>query len=371
MAGQKKTKEKEQRIRTEIQQKSKMTREELGGQLLKGVRAEQLDTTTKDALSAKNRLTRLSNLGATKALDLGMLKQSNVVGQMPKAWEKLLGAEFTVEEWKLMQRSVDDLLEGTGACSSPKILLNMNEPKLKHDFFKRCYEDEDTMKLIAEAYVRGATDAYHMVGSQGPQSITKKVKELVEVQKRIIEFLIEDYTEAINPILSLTPRELVDRVTLYFVECDLTKRFYTVPGLVFYIGFATREEFFDYMKEHGDSIHAYILKRAMTYIEAERVTDMLYGGGLMAGHKIDLATNFNYNDAGKKGESPSSQTNNITVNNNTLSMETAPPRPVSLEDWQKQYNLNAMAKKQDAQEAIEAEKANNCIEIIPQQPDAE
>jgi hypothetical protein len=42
MAGMKKRQEKAQEMRKEIQQKAKLTREELGGQLLKGIRAEQL-----------------------------------------------------------------------------------------------------------------------------------------------------------------------------------------------------------------------------------------------------------------------------------------------------------------------------------------
>lgn len=359
MAGRPKTKEKEQKIRTQIQQKSKMTREELGGQLLKGIRAEQLDTTTDDALYAKNRLTRLSSLGAEKALDLGFVKEANIVGQLPPRWERLLSCEFTTNDWKNMGRPVHELLDMAGSGQTPKTVVKMNEHYLQKNFYSRCYEDDDTMRLITEAYTKGVEDGFEATTGDGVHSVAKKLEDLVELQRRVIDFLIKDHAEDINPILTLTPRELVDRVTLYFVECDLTKRFYTVPGLAFYIGFATRDEFFKYIAdpENDASVHCYILRRAITYIESERVTDMLYGGGLMAGHKLDLATNFNYNDAGKKNDTPQTA---ITVNNNTLNMDAAPPKPATLDEWQEWY-----AQEQAKKAALALEEKKAIIDVTP------
>lgn len=361
MAGRKKTKEKEQAARTEVQQKAKMTREELGGQLLKGVRAEQLDTTTDDALYAKNRISRLSSLGATKALEAGFIKESNVKCMLPPRWQRLMSAEFTVDEWKGLGFEVKDLI-GTSQLP-PSSLCLANEPKLMSLFWKKVYEDEETMKLIKEAYKLGASDAYSQVEG-GSESCLEKLKGLVEVHRKFIEFLITDNEEKVNPILTLTPRELVDRVTMYFIECDLVKRFYTLPGLAFHIGFSSREEFVAYLtnEENKDSIHVYILKRALTYIESERVVDMLYGGGLMAGHKLDLATNFNYNDAGKKNESAQPAQTNITVNNNTLSMQSAPPKPESLEEWNSWYRAEQEARKKADLDAAEAAKV---IDVTP------
>ena len=93
------------------------------------------------------------------------------------------------------------------------------------------------------------------------------------------------------------------------------------------------------------------------HIEAERVVDMLYGGGMMAGHKLDLATNFNYNDAGKKGNDQPAPTN-ITVNNNTLSLAGSPPKPESVEEWQSWYEKNERAK-------LEAAKEQKDIDVSP------
>ena len=346
MAGMRKSREKAQAMRTEIQQKAKMTREELGGQLLKGIRAEQLDTVPEDALTAKNRISRLSTLGAQKrAMESGLVKESDVVGQRPPRWENLLSADFTVEQWKNVQVEVEDLVPDQ--ICEPGALLSIRKKAVELEFWKRTYEDEDMMKLIFEAYKMGAADAKKNIAECNHGSFMEKVKEIIDTQRKIIDFLITDNEEKVNPVLSLTPRELVERITLYFIECDLVKKFYTVPGLAFYIGFSSREDFMDYINDNPDSIHLHIITRAMTYIEAERVADMLYGGGLMAGHKLDLATNFNYNDAGKKSEGQAPQTN-ITVNNNTLSMETAAPKAQSIEEWQAWYKKE-QAKKRDVE----------------------
>ena len=350
MAGMKKRHEKAQEMRKEIQQKAKLTREELGGQLLKGIRAEQLDTTTEDALTTKNRISRLSSVGAARALEIGYIKTEDVAGKFPPRWNRLLSAEFTVEDWNTVMAGVD---ETPMEPAEPKTLRLINEKKLIQRFKGRCYDDEDMMKLIMEAYMVGVDDANVRMNSSDVVSPLATNRRLAQVQQRIIEFLITDHEEKVNPILHLTPRELVDRVTLYFVECDLTKRFYTVPGLAFYIGFSTREEFHEYVSQNPESIHAYILRRAMTYIESETVTDMMYGGGMMTGHKINLATNFNYSDAGKKSEAPQTQ---INVNNNSITMNGVPPKPESIEEWQQWYAREQAAKAAPAsqQPVIEA-----------------
>ena len=372
MAGMKKKHEKERVLRKEIQEKSKQTREELQGQLLRGVREEQLDAKPGDALSPKHRLSRLSALGAERPdpNDMRVIKAKDYVSQLPERWQRLLGAEFSVDQWKLMGADTDDLVNLSPV--EPRTLAFADESLIRSVFYQRCYEDDETMKLIKEAYMMGAQAANTAMTSTGPMSSVTKVKELVETQRRVIEFLLEDFSEQINPVLHLTPRELVERITLYFIECDLLKRFYTVPGLAFHIGFASREEFLAYVNETEPTIHTHIIKRAMMHIESERVTDMLYGGGLMAGHKLDLATNFNYNDAGKKGgESPQSQTN-ITVNNNTLNMDSAPPKFTTIEEWQKSYMINMAAAKvgkllDEKQSEREAQTQSPVIDVAPQE----
>lgn len=354
MAGMKKRQEKAQEMRNEIQQKAKLTREELKGQLLKGVRAEQLDTTTADALTTKNRISRLSSVGAARALETGRIKTEDVAGKFPPRWLRLLDAEFTTEDWGAVMAGVDQV---NMELTSPKTLKLANEPKLKQCFKSRTYDDPEMLALIYEAYTMGAQDANAALLSGTVLSPLSRIKHLAEVQQRIIEFLITDHAEQVNPILHLTPRELVERVTLYFVECDLTKRFYTVPGLAFYIGFSTREEFHEYVQNNQDSIHAYIIRRAMTYIESETVTDMMYGGGMMTGHKINLATNFNYSDTGKKNEAPQTQ---INVNNNSITMNGVPPKPETIEEWQAWY-----AREQAAKALTEAGPKLEIIDVTP------
>ena len=332
-----KKREKEQQARSEVQQKAKMTREELGGHLLLGIRAEQLDASEKDSLKPKNRISRLSMLGADKLKSeksFNGVPESEVAVKLPPRWQRLLDADFTVDDWKNVQASLEVLVPEE-SCR-PGALLEIKKKAVDNEFWHRCYEDEDTMKLIYEAYKMGAADANAHLLKPGPNSFMQKVRETVLSFQGILNFLIQDHEERVNPIITLTPRELTDRIVSYFIECDLLKRFYTVPGLAFHIGFASRDDLQSYIEDNSESINVHIIKRAFIYIESERVVDMLYGGGLMAGHKLDLATNFNYNDAGKKSEAPASQTN-ITVNNNTLSMNTAPPKAASIEEWQAWY----------------------------------
>lgn len=360
MAG--KRQKKEQHARYEIQQKAKMTREELGGCLLKGVRAEQLDTKESDAMTPKNRISRLSTLRAEKVMGkkFNGIPEEAVVGQLPPRWQRLLDADFTVNDWKNAQASLEDLIPDHPR--TPKALLEVNQRVLHGAFWDRTYQDEDTMKLIHEAYKMGAQHANEDIEKAGYNSLAKRIRETLDSLQRIIDFLVKDHEERVNPILSLTPRELTDRIVAYFIECDLLKRFYTVPGLAFHMGFSSREELQEYMENNPESLNVYIIKRAFIYIESERVVDMLYGGGLMAGHKLDLATNFNYNDAGKKGEAQPSSTN-ITVNNNTLSMNSAPPKAASIEEWQAWY-IQEQANRKKAIEAEEAAKEKT-IDVQP------
>jgi len=54
-------------------------------------------------------------------------------------------------------------------------------------------------------------------------------------------------------------------------------------------------------------------------IEGQRNAEIIGGGGVMAGHKLDLTTGFEWSYAGKNGEAEQT-TNNKTINqaNNTL-----------------------------------------------------
>lgn len=342
MAGFKKRNEKAEELRKEAKKKARMTREELGGELLKGIRAEQLDSTVRDALTTKNRISRLSNVGAKAAVEKGVLKLENLGQKLPPRWQRLLGADLTVDDWKLVDEAevMNCEIKPLGVAT----VKFRNETKIDKFFKSRVYDDEDMMKLIISAYTMGVEDSNDMnFGTEASFSVIEKMKDVIKSQRKIIEFLLGDFEEKINPILHLDPREMVDRITQYFIECDITKRFYTVPGLAFTIGFSTREELLEYVTANPESIHAYILRRALTYIESETVTDMMYGGGLMTGHKINLATNFNYSDAGKKGSSEPAPS--VVVNNNSITMNGLPPKPESIEEWQEWYAKEQAAKK--------------------------
>lgn len=354
MAGTKR-KEKAQELRTEIQQKSKITREELGNRLSTGISDEQLDSRER-ALAPKSRISKLSFMGASKALDKRFIKAEDFVSQRPPLWHHLLGQEFTVDDWEMVTQGLEVVQEHVLEPVNPVAVAKMNEHRVKAQFYTRCYEDDEMMKLIQEAYAQGVERG--VAEASGKNSPPEKLKAILEIQQRIIDFMLVDLTEQVDPVITLSPRDLVDRVTMYFVECDLVKKFYTVPGLAFYLGFANRDEFFSYIDKNKNSILVYILKRAITYIEAERLVDMMYGGGMMAGHKLDLATNFNYNDAGKKSEAPVSQTN-ITVNNNKLNMGGMPPRPKDMVEWQSWYT--------DHKKAISgAEGCDTPLDVTPE-----
>jgi molybdenum cofactor biosynthesis enzyme len=365
MCPMKKTRAKEQAKRVEIQDKAKMTRAELGSALLKGVRAEQLDTVPEDSMSAKNRVSRLASLGAAKALHT---REDNVKGKCPPFWEKILSPEASTIDWRAISDPVDVIADIKAPTAKGVVEMKWNYHS--SIFRSKCYDDEDMFKVVEQAYRQGAEDAISLAAGDHQFSFKDRITKVVEAHRNILGFLLDDFSIDINPVASLTVRELVDRIVLYFIECDLVKKFYTVPGLAFYIGFATRQAFFEFIEDNPSSIHAYVLNRAVTYIESERVADMLYGGGLMTGHKLDLATNFNYNDAGRK-EAPQASTN-ITVNNNTLSMNGMPPKAKSIEEWQSWYVQNEADKKTKIAEdkaAIAAEEAisseSQVIDVTP------
>lgn len=359
MAGFKKRNEKARELRGEMQNKARMTREELGGELLKGIRAEQLDSTVRDALTPKNRVSRLSNVGANAAAEKGVLKTENLIDKLPPRWQRLLGAEVSVDEWKLVDEA--EVLDCEIKPLDVSTIKFRNETKINAFFKSRVYDDEDMMKLIVRAYTMGVEDSNTMnFGKEVSFSVVEKMKSIIKSQRKIIDFLLCDFSEKINPILHLDPKEMVERITQYFIECDLTKRFYTVPGLAFTIGFSTREELLEYVTSNSESIHAYILRRALTYIESETVTDMMYGGGLMTGHKINLATNFNYSDAGKKGGGEAAPA--VVVNNNSITMNGLPPKPESIEEWQEWYAKEQAAKKiESSKESV----SGPVIDLLP------
>lgn len=326
----------------------------LGEQLSNGISTEQLNEVPSGHEKTSSRVEDLVAYQHDPSYKRPVIENpGNSI--LPPRWERLLSHDFTTEEWATISKPIEDV--AIKEDIRPDTLLALDQTFVKLNFYSKCYGDEDTERLVANAYKRGAERMKAHLDSSGIDSVGSQYRRAIEIHRSFIEFLLEDHKEKVNPVISLTPAQLIERVVQYFVRCDLEKRFYTVPGLAFYIGFCSRDEMFEYLNSDSNSANVYVIKRAMMHIEAERVVDMLYGGGMMAGHKLDLATNFNYNDAGKKGNDQPAPTN-ITVNNNTLSLAGSPPKPESVEEWQSWYEKNERAK-------LEAAKEPKDIDVSP------
>ena len=75
-----------------------------------------------------------------------------------------------------------------------------------------------------------------------------------------------------------TDKELQDKIQDYFTNCPDKQEFvtkqgekviipsYTVTGLAYHLGFASRQSFYDY---EDNPIHSYTIKRARLFIEKE------------------------------------------------------------------------------------------------------
>ena len=169
--------------------------------------------------------------------------------------------------------------------------------------------------------------------------------------RRVIHALLQEHKDRISVMDEITPGELSNRIAFYFDECYKRKRSYTVPGLAYEVGFMCRQDMLDYVRNNSDTLIGYMLARALMVIEDQRNTEIISGGGVMAGHKLDLATNFSWKDAGKKDEGggPQSVTNNnqtnINVHNQTLNVnpESLPPT-LTLDQWQAQFLMNEKKK---------------------------
>lgn len=97
--------------------------------------------------------------------------------------------------------------------------------------------------------------------------------------------------------------------------------------------------FADVHKEQLGHAHGYMLARALMKIEDQRNTEVISGGGGMTGHKLDLTTDFDWSDAGKKGKAAQT-TNSTTINqtNNTLAVTSDSwPPTMSLDQWQAHF----------------------------------
>lgn len=174
--------------------------------------------------------------------------------------------------------------------------------------------------------------------------------ERVAAARRVITALLQETKTHASSAETLGIDELANRITGYFDQCDKEKVSYTVPGLSYAIGFVTRQDFLAYVKENRDTKHdALLMARALLLIEDQRNREIISKGGVMAGHKLDLATNFDWTDArsGKKEDDKPAQQVNVAVNVASL------PPEMSLEQWQATFLQPKEVAKTEAKEIAE------------------
>ena len=222
-------------------------------------------------------------------------------------------------------------------------------------FCKDALYSEEEVIAFNKGYEMGAERAIStMMGHVGDEALLK----YAQACRHVIHALIQEHKDRISFMDEITPGELANRIAFYFDECYKRKRSYTVPGLAYEIGFMCRQDMLDYISDKRDTLLGYMLARALMVIEDQRNTEIISGGGVMAGHKLDLATNFSWMDAGKKGEGsagPQIVNNSTTINNtqNNINPGSLPPT-LTLDQWQAQFLSNEKKKDGGGQAAIEA-----------------
>jgi hypothetical protein len=232
----------------------------------------------------------------------------------------------------------------------------------------KMYSDEETA-AFQRGYRMGVEAAIlELRKSVGDAALMAYAKSA----RKVAHMLLQTHRQRINFMEEMTPDELASRIAFYFDECVKKHRSFTVPGLAYEVGFMCRQDLLAFIRENQETLMGFMLARALMKIEDQRNTEIISGGGVMAGHKLDLATNFDWTDAGKRGETAGNQTtNNTTINqtNNTLAVtpDSLPPT-LSLDQWQAQFLSNE--KKKVAEKGAEAviDVVNGAVEKVKKKP---
>lgn len=160
--------------------------------------------------------------------------------------------------------------------------------------------------------------------------------EQIEACHKVINLMLEDTREKISAAENLTAADMAFRTASYFEECDKRKRSYTVPGLAYAIGFITRKQLLAFVSEKHETLPGYIVARALMRIEEQRNVEILSGNGMMTGHKIDLATNFDWSDTKNKGRDEDKPAQ-PTITQNIINYNSLPPQTLTVEEWQQKF----------------------------------
>lgn len=236
--------------------------------------------------------------------------------------------------------------------------------RLKFACTDKMYSDEETA-----AFQRGYRMGVEAAISELKKSVgDAALLDYARSARKVVHMLLQTHAQRINFMEEMTPDELASRIAFYFDECAKKHRSFTVPGLAYEVGFMCRQDLLTFIRENQETLMGFMLARALMKIEDQRNTEIISGGGVMAGHKLDLATNFDWTDAGKRGETAGNQTtNNTTINqtNNTLAVtpDSLPPT-LTLDQWQTQFLSNE--KKKVAEKGAEAviDVVNGAVEKV-------
>ena len=226
------------------------------------------------------------------------------------------------------------------ASISPKLVYSLDGGFTKLVDDAKLEHGDNVEELLKTVFMRGIERG---LAASKQDSPTEKFMTQILAAQKLVSVLIQDTEQFISVVESLTLAEVIEKITFYFNKCEEKKISYTVPGLAYEIGFVHRQHLLDFIKDKQDSLVGYVIARALMKIEEQRNMEIISGNGIMAGHKLDLATNFDWNDAKQKStkeESKSSPhlTQNI-VNYNSL-----PPATITVEDWEKTYISKAKGK---------------------------
>ena len=181
------------------------------------------------------------------------------------------------------------------------------------------------------------------LGEPSSSATCEALCEQVLACHRVIALLLEDTKEKISAAETLDAGQMAVRVAEYFEECDKRSRSYTVPGLAYAIGFITRKQLSDFVAEKYETLSGYIIARALMRIEEQRNVEILAGNGMMTGHKLDLATNFDWMDTKNKSSKDEDKAS-TQITQNIINYNSLPPDSMSVDEWQRRFLQQQKAK---------------------------
>lgn len=96
-----------------------------------------------------------------------------------------------------------------------------------------------------------------------------------------------------RPPIIATPEDFQAKVEEYVAQCEVEERPMTVAGICYFLGFASRQSFYDYENRDGFS---YIVKKTRLLLERAHEESLHKGGGQVAGPIFWMKNNAGYRD---------------------------------------------------------------------------